>query len=87
MHEEGHMTTISERLRRLSETGANIVSDPLDLAAREAADTIDALVAELEAARVDVVNWYQTFSYSDAERYPAVQRIDTALAKAKGKQE
>ena len=55
MHEEGHMTTISERLRRLSETGANIVSDPLDLAAREAADTIDALVAALDDAKESIL--------------------------------
>jgi hypothetical protein len=82
------MIPISQRLRaRLEPIGDGSGKWRPDGLCQEAADVNDALVAALEAARVDVVNWYQTFSYSDAEQYPAVKRIDAALAKAKGKQE
>ncbi|MCO5159640.1 MAG: hypothetical protein M9939_00770 [Mesorhizobium sp.] len=82
------MIPISQRLRAYSEPVGDGKGTWRKVGlCQEAADIMDEVVEVLALARVDVVNWYRTFSYSDAEQYPAVQRIDAALAKAKGKQE
>ena len=50
------MTEIVERLRRLSDTRGNVVTDPLDHAASEAADLLDEAVKALERIKRDATD-------------------------------
>jgi len=90
MHNGERMTTISKRIRNGIMEGWSSDAHCLDgEIAKEAADTIDALVAAIERALI----WVRPIAGDNTDIAAAVEEensiaaIDAAIAKAKGKQE